>query len=463
MDKVQDKVSSYAAALSNKDITPQALRAVKRSLVDSVGCALGAFSSDTAQVVRKVAGRVSSSRPATIIGTDTKTTPEMAAFANGVAVRYLDFSDDYVKKDGPHPSDSLPAVLAVSEALHADGMTFACGLTLAYEVIDRFVDAAEFMFRGFDYAPEHSMGSAMGCGKVFGLNREQMAHALSLSIVPNIALGQTRKGALSMWKACAGPNAARNGLFAAELASEGMSGPNEPFVGPFGLKNKVTGEFELMTFGGHGRPFLIEETFIKYRQVVYSALVPVEIAFEMRKKVDIDKIDSITVFVHRRPVGTRESPEDEEKWDPKTRETADHSVPYCVVVALVDGVITEKSFAPERFRDPKLLALLKKVKMREDLEYTREFYEKEGTAQYNCRIEIVDSSGRKFVQHGGNPKGHPGNPMSDAEISEKFLELTRATLGRKQAEAALDVMWKLEDVRDVGSILEAVAIRKGKK
>ncbi|MDO8473030.1 MAG: MmgE/PrpD family protein, partial [Dehalococcoidia bacterium] len=319
MDKTQEKISTYAAKLSVKDITPQALHAVKRSLIDSIGCALGAFSVDSVQVVRRVASRVTSTAPATLIGTDTKTSPDLAAFVNGTMVRYLDFSDDYVKKDGPHPSDSLPAVLAMSEALHADGKTFACGLTLAYEIIDRMVDSANFMFRGYDYAPEHSMGSALGCGKVLGLSSVQMAHALSLAIVPNIALGQTRKGNLSMWKACAGPNAARNGLFAALLASEGMAGPNDPIEGPFGLWNKVTGPFELMPFGGGGRSFEIEQTFFKYRQVVYTALLPVEIAIELHDKVDIDAIDSLTIFVHRRPVGTKESPEDPEKWDPKTR------------------------------------------------------------------------------------------------------------------------------------------------
>lgn len=460
MDKTQDKISTYAANLSVKDITPQALHAVKRSLVDSIGCALGAFSADTAQVVRRVASRVSSTTPATLIGTSTKTSPDLAAFANGTMVRYLDYSDDYVKKDGPHPSDSLPAVLATAESLHADGMTFACGLTLAYEIIDRLVDSADFMFRGYDYAPEHSIGSALGCGKVMGLSKVQMGHALSLAIVPNIALGQTRKGHVSMWKACAGPNAARNGLFAAMLASEGLAGPNDPIEGPFGLMNKVTGPFELRPFGGNGRPFEIEETFFKYRQVVYSALLPVEIAIELHGKVDIDNIESITIFLHRRPVGTKESPEDPEKWDPKTRETADHSVPYCVVAALADGQITRDTFAPEHFRSPRLLALLKKVQVREDPEYSRVFYDTEVTAEYHARLEIVEKSGKKTVQHKMNPKGHPGNPMSDAEINSKFMELTAAALEPAQAKAALDIMWHLEDVKDMGQIPESVVIRK---
>ncbi len=447
MDKTQDSIASYAASLSTSDITPEALHAVKRSLIDSIGCALGAFSAEPVKIAQKLASRVTSTMPASLLGTSIKTCPEMAAFVNGTMVRYLDFNDDYINKDGPHPSDNIPAVLAVSEALHTDGKSLTCGITLAYEIVDQLVDSADFMDRGWDYVTETSIGSALGAGKVLGLSKEQMAQALALAIVPNIGLQQTRVGELSMWKGCAGPNAARNGVFAALLASEGLTGPSQPIEGRYALWDKVTGKFELGPFGGEGRPFKIQDTFFKPRPVMYPTLLAVETALELRDKIDINNIDSIKVVP---PWFIQEAPE---FWDPHTRETADHSIPYMVVATLVDGEMSERTYTPERYRDPQILALLKKLTMEKDPEYVKDF-----PKTFHCRIEVTDKSGKKFTQHRKNPKGHPANPMSDTEIEEKFSKLVEHTLTPKQVRTALDLLWRLEEINDVGRIFDVLLV-----
>ena len=451
MDRTVDMISTYAASLTYSDLNPEALHAVKRSLIDSIGCALGAFTVEPVKIAGRLAARVSSTMPASVLGTSIKTSLEMAAFVNGVMVRYLDFSDDYLNKDGPHPSDNIPAVLAICEALHAGGKSLACGITLAYEIVDQLVDSAEFHDRGWDYVTETSIGSALGAGKVLSLSKQQMAQALALAIVPNITLWQTRVGELSMWKGCAGPNAARNGLFAALLAWEGMTGPGQSIEGRCGLWNQVTGRFELGSFGGSGRPFKIQDTFFKSMPVRYKAQLPVETALALRNEVEIDSIDCIRVVLD---AGTLIF-DDPENWDPRTRETVDHSVPYLVVAALVDGEISEKTFTPERFRDPKILALLKKLTMEEDSYYTQEF-----PRTFHCCIEVTDKSGHKRVKHLTNPKGHPANPMSDAEIEAKFFKLTSKTLSPRQARTALELLWHLEDIEDVASIFNVILVSK---
>jgi 2-methylcitrate dehydratase len=450
MDRTVDRISSYAGSLTYADLTPEAIHAVKRSLVDSVGCALGAFAAEPVKITRRLAARVSSNMPASVLGTRMKTSPEMAAFVNGIMVRYLDFNDDYLNKDGPHPSDNISAVLAICEALHADGKSLACGITLAYEIVDQLVDVAEFNFRGWDYVTETSIGSALGVGKVLGLSKEKMAQALALAIAPNIGLWQTRTGELSMWKGCAGPNAAKNGLFAALLASEGMTGPHQIIEGPSGLWNQVTGRFELGSFGGQGRSFKIEDTFFKYKPVMYTILLPVETALKLREEIDINEMDSIRVFLDAFCIASSSGPE---KYDPHTRETADHSIPYIVVAALVDGEISEKTYTPGRYRDPKILSILKKFTMEEDPQYTREW-----PKTFNCRIEVKGKSGQKWVKHMKNPKGHPSNPMSDSEIKEKFLKLSQEALSLKQAKSTLDLLWHLEEIKDVGQIFDAVLV-----
>ncbi|MDI7260025.1 MAG: MmgE/PrpD family protein [Thermodesulfobacteriota bacterium] len=450
MDKTTDLISSYAAALTYSDLTPKAIHSVKRSVIDSIGCALGAFAAEPVKIARKLASRISSTLPATLLGTTMRTSPEMATFVNGIMVRYLDFNDDYLKNDGPHPSDNIPAILAMGEALHVDGKTLALGITLTYEIVDQLVDSASFKSRGWDYVLETSIGSAMGAGKVLGLSKEKMAHALALAIAPNISLRQTRMGDISMWKGCAGPNAARNGLFAALLAWEGMTGPNQIIEGRCGLWKQVTGPFDLGPFGGKNHPFKIQDTFFKFRPVMYSASLPVETALKLRQEVDINEIDSIKVFLDSFAISSGVDPE---KFNPCSRETADRSIPYLVVATLVDGEVSERTFTPERYRDPRILALIQKLTVEEDNEYSREW-----PKTFHCRIEVKGKSGQKWSQHMQNPKGHPSNPMSDQEIEVKFLKLTEKTLGPDQAKRVLDLLWHLESIEDVRQILDALQI-----
>ena len=228
MDKTTERFVAYAAALRYSDLTPQAIHAVKRSVADAVGCALGAFHAEPVKAVRALASRVSSTTPATLIGTRIKTSPEWAAFANGAMVRYLDFSDDYFGGSGdtgPHPSDNIGGMLAAAESSGADGKTLVLGIALAYEACGQLVDHATIRVHGWDHPIFHSIASALGAAKIMSLSREQMANALGLAVVANICLRETRMGDISNWKGFAGPNGSRNGLFAAMLAQEGISGP----------------------------------------------------------------------------------------------------------------------------------------------------------------------------------------------------------------------------------------------
>lgn len=451
MDKSTDRICEYAATLSISDITPEAYHAVKRSLVDSIGCALGAFFSEPSKIARRLARKMSGTNAAlssSILGTIQKVQPDMAAFVNGFMIRYLDFNDDDISKEsGPHPSDMIASILAISEPLHANGKTLALGITIAYEVMGQIVDRAKRRSTGWDYGYQHAMGASMGAGRVLGLSKEQMAHALSLAITPNISLLRTRNTPLSMWKAGAGSNGGRNGLFAALLASEGMTGPSEPIEGRNGLWDKVTKPFEFDPFGGKGQRFKIEDTFFKPRPIMYPSLLIVETAFELRKKIDINNIESIKLYP---PWFLQDEPG---FWDPQTRETADHSQPYALVAALVYGEISEKTFEPDHFRNPQVLELLKKLSME-----THPNYEKDFPETFHCRIEITDKNGEKYVEERKNNLGHPANPMSDNAIEEKFCQLTERVLTEKQARNALDMMWNLEKLDDVTKIFDILVI-----
>ena len=459
MDKTKEKLVSYASSLSYADLTPAAIHAVKRSMVDAMGCAIGAFHAEPVTAARTVAAQVSATNPSTIIGTRIRSSPDLAAFVNGAMVRYSDFNDDYFGgngETGPHPSDNIGAILAATEAAGGDGRTLVLGVALVYEICGQIVDRSRLQARdrgrGWDYPIFHAIASALGAGMVLGLNKEQLGNALALAVVPNICLNETRYGDLSNWKAFAGPNGSRNGLFAAVLAKAGLTGPAAPFEGKYGYAKQLSDPLELGTFAGPGTPFKIERTYFKYLPVRYTIQLAIWVAFELRTKLKLQDVESMCVYLEdgsSRVVAVEDSPE---YWDPRSRETADHSFPYLIGAALVDGEITAKTFTPERYRDPAILALMQKIRFASDKQY------KNDPRTFNCRIEANLKSGAMIALHQVNPKGHPANPMSDAEIEQKFLGQVDGVLPKQQSRMLLDQLWELEALKDMKRFYELLLV-----
>src|SRR5437867_11836391 len=212
-----------------------------------------------------------------------------------------------------------------------------------------------------------------------------------------------------MWKGCATAAAAKAGLFAAQLASGGMTGPTEAFEGRHGLCEKVTGPFELGTLGGAGRPFAIERTNFKFFAAEYHAQAPLAVALALRSKVRADEIETLDVQIYA--MAHSEIGSEPAKWDPRTRETADHSLPYLLAVALRDGAITSASFELDRVLDPSLRPLMNKIRISEDEEFTRQF-----PVTLPSEIEVVTTTGERIVERSSYPKGHAQKPMTDHDV-----------------------------------------------
>jgi 2-methylcitrate dehydratase len=338
MTTLAEQFAHYAVGLRYDDLTPEAIHEAKRRLLDSFGCAMGAMSSEPATIARKLASTATSGDyPATVIGTAHQSTPELAAFANGVLFRYLDYNDTYLSLEPAHPSDNLAAVLAVAEPVGASGRDIITATVLAYEIQCRLCDAASIRARGWDHVTYGSFSTSLATGKLLGLSEEELVHAQGLAGVPNNAMRQTRVGMLSNWKGCAFANASRNGVFAALLARLGMTGPAPVFEGEMGFFNQVSRQaFDVPTLGsGHGpngnrAPYMINQTYIKFWPAEYHSQSAIDAALQLRDKVgDWRGIQSITIETFNAAVEIIGG--EPEKWRPTTRETADHSLPYCVV------------------------------------------------------------------------------------------------------------------------------------
>jgi 2-methylcitrate dehydratase len=454
MDRTTETLARYVTSLGYANLGPRTIQAAKWHLIDALGCALGAFESEPAVIARRVAPAWSGVPSARLLGEGRPTTPEAAAFANSVMIRFLDANDTYIARGSGHPSDMLGAVLAAADWKDASGMELLLATVVGYEVFGAMADQVPLRDRGWDQGVFVAPASAAAAGRLLGLSAEQMADAIAIAATANVATRQTRAGELAMWKGCATATAAKAGLFAAQLAREGMTGPTAAFEGRHGLGEQVTGPFEIGELGGAGRPFAIERTNFKFFAAEYHAQAPLAMALTLRGKVPIDEIDAIEVQIYA--MAHSEIGSEPAKWDPRTRETADHSLPYMLAVALRDGRITPASFEPQRYLDPSLRPLMNRVRVAENHEFTRRF------PQELCsQIEVTTRSGQRFTERAEYPKGHTRNPMTDADVETKFRDLALDVLGAERVSAALQALWCLDDGRRAGAALDLLTRSDG--
>lgn len=443
-DDTTRRLVDYARAAHYEALPELTVRECKRRVIDTFASALGAYHEPPARMARAVASRSRGESEASVWGSSIRTTPEAAAFANGVMVRLLDISDTYLGKSRGHPSDMTSGVLAAAESVGADGKSVINAIALAYDVYCSFCDAVDINSKGWDQPVYSVLGCVLGVGRLLELTDEQMGNALSLA--PNMALAQSRRGHLSMWKGCAGANASRNAVFAAMLAKEGFTGPTAVFEGEGGLHD-VVGAFE-WPLPAHGH--MITQTHVKSLPVCYHGQSSVLAALELRAKIDVAKIEDIGVDAYRTAVMMMGG--EPSRWAPTTRETADHSLPYCVSIALLDGAVTNASFAESRLRDPVVASFMSKVKVREDAGLSAGY--PEGAPG---RVTIRMISGETHTLEIRYPTGHAKSPMSDEDVERKFRDMLHGQRSTQQCDAALAALNDLEHAADVGRVIRLLA------
>src|SRR5258707_10847056 len=356
------QLADYAWALRFEDLSKEVVSEVKRPVIDSLGCALGEWKEEPFVIARRVAGDFSAKHGSTIFGTDHKAPPDWAAFANGCGIRYFDFNDTYLSKEPVHPSDNISAALAVAESVGAGGRELIAAIALAYEVQCRLCDAASIRARGWDHVTYGAFSTGLAAAKLMKLNPEKTRHAVNIAGVACAALRQSRVGELSHWKGVAFADAARRGVYSALLARGGMTGPAPIFEGQMGFEKELGVSLGDVGEKFKGAPAMILNTSIKYWPAEYHSQSAIEAALFLREQIgDPAKAKSMTIESHDASVDIIGS--EPEKWKPETRETADHSLPYISAIALIDGEVTDKQFARERFADREVWKFLENVKV----------------------------------------------------------------------------------------------------
>src|SRR5499425_2342800 len=457
------QLADYARALRFEDLSKEVVHEVKRRVIDSLGCALGAWKEEPFVIARRVAADFSAKQGSTIFGTDHKAPPDWAAFANGCGIRYFDFNDTYLSKEPAHPSDNIAAALAVAESVGANGRDLITAIALAYEVQCRLCDAASIRARGWDHVTYGAFSTALAAARLMKLDPEKTRHAVNIAGVACAAFRQARVGELSHWKGVAFANAARHGVYAAFLARAGMTGPAPIFEGQMGFEKELG-----VSLGNVGEKFkgapneknvnegtaaMILNTSIKYWPAEYHSQSAIEAALFLRKEIgDPSKIQSVRIESHDASVDIIGS--EPEKWRPETRETADHSLPYITAIALIDGEVTEKQFEPDRFTDPKIWKFLENVKVQRNAELSAMY---PGAVANIVHVDLADQ--RRLTKRVDYPLGHAKNRLEDFEVEKKFLHLVEKTFTRDHAAKIIEHVWRLDEQCDVHHLMKLLRVR----
>jgi 2-methylcitrate dehydratase len=448
---IAQTLADYAVKLRYEDLPAEVVRTVKRTIIDTIGCAIGGYEAGPSQIALKLARNISATQGATVLCGGFKTSHDLAVFANGVMIRFLDFNDGYITpKGGGHPSDTLASLLSTAEVAGRSGRDLITATALAYEAFCKVADVFDTRSIGLDQATILGPAAVIGASRLMGLTAEQMVHAIGITVGGNTAINQGRVGTLSNWKDFACAEASRKAIFSAQLAQAGMTGPAQVFEGPLGLFHAITRKpFELPKLG---EPYGIMRAFTKrfplgqYSQTVAEAAAQSRAFFK-----SVDEIAEINIRVSQNAIKIMADSPD--KWRPQSHETADHSMPYAAAVVLMYGTIDEHYYEDPYLHDERLLALVARVRAIHSPE--ADLHERE----YNlCDFEIVLRSGEHKAVRVEYHRGHFKNPMTDAEMEEKFRSLARKHLSAERIDALLRQLWSLEDMPKAGALIEMTKV-----
>lgn len=445
-------IGRFAASATWRDLTPEIVEALKIRLVDSIGCAGGSFDAEPVRAVRAYVEESGGTSSTTLIG-GGRATPEQAAFYNGALVRYLDFNDAYASQrgGGGHPSDNLAAVLASAEYAGQHGRDLLVALAVAYHVQTRLAGVASNTRQRYDHTTVGAYSATAGAARALGLDAQRAANAVGIAGASQAALYVTRTGGISHWKGLAFPFTASNAVRIALLARLGVTGPLKVIEGVDGLIDTFTAPFYI----DWSREDLsgVTKTVLKRYNAQIHSQAPIEgvIQLSAQHELTAESIERIDVDIFQNAYdsvgGGRSGP----KTDVRTKEAADHSLPYMLAAAAIDREMSPRQYEPERILRDDVQGLLHRVTIRPDDSLTARF-----PREHACRIRISRTDGTAVEVEKTDYEGFETRPMTWDQVCEKAREIWRDNGDPVALEAVFAVVREL-DSSEVGALTQALA------
>ncbi len=458
-------ISEFAVNLKYEDLPEKVINEVKRFLYDSIGCAFGGYNTKDVNILREIYKEIGGKQEATLIGFGDKIPAVNASFINSLMIRAQDFNDIYWKEDPSHPSDLIPAALVVGEMVNASMQDVITAIVLAYEFEQRLCEFAVpgIRERKWHHATLTQFVSPIVAGKTLGLSVDQMVNAIGISGSHNYTVGCPTAGKLTMMKNTVDPMAVQAGVFAALMAQKGYTGTENVFEGKEGFMDCFFGwdvkeekinpvqmhgrdslgewkwDVDKLT-GGLGETFKILECGMKAfpAEALTHTHITAALKVVSKNNINYDQIDSVTVTTIARACDILFDPQ---KYHPESRETADHSLPYCIAVALVDHKITTQSFSEEKLKDERIFEVINKIKGEASEEFEKMF-----PAKQPSRVTIKTKDGKEYSEYLEYPKGDPREPMTTEDIENKFNALSDGLLSSEKQKEIKEMIYNCEKI-----------------
>ena len=452
-----EALAAWATSTEFSLLSRNAIRALKVHVLDTIGCAIGALSGRPIRAVRAQTDAFGGKPLCTRIG-GGKTAPDRAALHNGALVRYLDFMDNYMGEHQTcHPCDNFAGVLAAAEFANASGKDFLTSLAVAYQVQSRLCDVAPIQEKGFDHTTQLAYSLAAGASRALALPKERAAHAIAIAGASFNPLWVTRTGYLSQWKGLQSAAVAHGVIMTTMLAMRGITGPLEIFEGRKGFMESLSGKFEI-DWAKEDLERVTHSSVKSFNAEVHTqSLIEGVLELRERHRIDARKIEAVEIDLFKQAYrivgGSREGGN---KKVVDSKEQADHSVPYVVAVALLDGEVTPRQYSEPRIQRRDVQQLLRRVTDRPKHSFTKAYPQ-----EMRCRIRIVMKNGEFFTIEKKDYEGFFARPMSWDRTAEKFESLSRPFASPSLQREIIDAIRNLERIR-VRELLRLLA-RTGRK
>ena len=445
-----DDFAEFITSTEYDDLSEEVVEESKKRILDSLGIALGSIGSEPTEIVRETVSELDPDGGACDLwGSDASASPPEATMLNTALIRYLDYMDALLLPgETPHPSDNVGAAIATAQYDGRSGKDLITGVTLAYEVQGEMAAEAPGRDIGWDHI-HVTFGSAAAASKLLGLDYEQIRNAVGIATAASNPLRVTRTGEISMWKGVASANLARNAVYTAMLARNGMEGPTDAFEGQKGWKEIVQRrDFEVDFEVGRWST----EVMMKKYMAGTHAQTAIEGLLELieRDEIDVSEIERIHLETYesaKHVMGGGEG----DRHLPKNREQADHSIPYTLAAAALDGQLMKEQYTKERITSDDVRDLMGTITVEEDPELTEQF--NEGKQPYNITVTMADGSEHRIEKT--SFEGHPATPMSWERLEEKFHGISKDVYDEDHRNEIVETVRNLEeyDVEELTALL----------
>jgi 2-methylcitrate dehydratase len=452
-----ERLVDLAREIRFENLPAEIIREAGRRLLDALGCAVAGAAGLTTEQVRKTALSLGGTPECTLLGTPDSTSCEKAALVNGTALRFLDFMDGHPGPYPCHPCFNIPPIIAVAEHARSNGRELGTAIVIGYEIMPRFQENAglpDLGARGWAGTTNLAFSVPLACAHLLHLDREETINALGISVTHGGVMDGASHGQMPTSKSILDGVAAMNAVIACLLAQQGVTGPHEAIDGKGGYANAVAGtcDYEklLAPLGRHK----IVEAYTKLYNTVKcgQTAVGAALALARENRVAPGDVAEIRIGLARRDASSQTRNPSSSR--PKTRDTANHSVRFCVAAALVDDELTAEQFEPDKLDSAEILDLLDRTSVHWD-----ESLDTHWPFANPTTITLRTTGGKELQKTEVYPAGHPNNPLPDQELEQKFRQLTRKFLGDTRAEEVIAItrnLAHLSDVRELTKLLRPI-------